>query len=115
MSELETAAQLLADEEAAGEPVTTNIFFTGTPEERKIWFAAAKTEVDNMVSSNAWVEVRSDHAHEDLNLDRSKRLPRVLPMTLVRTRKPLIMQDDQPAEQTDRILSQRAQFKPMKR
>ena len=27
MNELETAVQLLADEEAAGEPVTTNIFF----------------------------------------------------------------------------------------
>ena len=101
MNELETAVRLLADEEAVGEPVTTNIFFTGTPEERKIWFAAARTEVDNMVSSNAWVEIRSDHAHEDLNLDRSKSLPRVLPMTLVCTHKPLIMQDDQPAEQTD--------------
>ena len=29
MNELETAVQLLADEEAVGEPVTTNIFFTG--------------------------------------------------------------------------------------
>ena len=101
MNELETAVQLLADEEAVGEPVTTNIFFTGTPEEKKIWYDAAKTEVDNMVSSNAWVEVRSDHAHEDLNLDRSKKLPRVLPMTLVCTRKPLIMQDDQPVKQFD--------------
>ena len=101
MNELETAVQLLADEEAVGEPVTTNIFFTGTPEEKQIWYEAAKTEVDNMVSSNAWVEVRSDHAHEDLNLDRSKKLPRVLPMTLVCTRKPLSMQDDQPVKQFD--------------
>ncbi|CAE7399595.1 unnamed protein product [Symbiodinium pilosum] len=101
MNELETAVQLLADEEAVGEPVSTNIFFTGTPEEKKIWYDAAKTEVDNMVSSNAWVEVRVDHAHVDLNLDRSKKLPRALPMTLVCTRKPLIMQDDQPTEQVD--------------
>ena len=54
-----------------------------------------------MVSSNAWVEVRSDHAHDDLNLDRNKKLPRVLPMTLVCTRKPLIMQDDHSEEQFD--------------
>ena len=101
MNELETAVQLLADEEAVGEPVTTNIFFTGTPEEKKIWYDAAKTEVDNTAYSNAWGEVRSDHAHEDLSLDRSKKLPRVLPMTLVCTRKPLIMQDDQPVKQFD--------------
>ena len=86
--------------------------FTGTPEERQIWFAAAKTEVDNMVSSNAWIDVRSDHAHEDLNLDRSKRLPRVLSMTLVCTRKPLITQDDQPVEQTDPGQSVRQLLEP---
>ena len=95
MNDTEAALRLLAEEEVVGEIVSSNIFFIGTQEERQPWINGAGTEVGNMVSNEAWDEVRVGHLHEDLGLPLSHKLPRVLPMTLVCSRKPLVMQSDQ--------------------
>ena len=87
--------RLLAEEEVVGEIVSCHIFFIGTQEERQPWINGAGTEVDKMVSNEAWDEVRVGPLHEDLGLPLSHKLPRVLPMTLVCSRKPLVMQSDQ--------------------
>ncbi|OLP94992.1 Retrovirus-related Pol polyprotein from transposon TNT 1-94 [Symbiodinium microadriaticum] len=94
MNEMEVALRLLAEEEITGEPVPSSIFFTGTEHERQPWIKAAEDEVSNMTTNAAWVEVNINNAREELGLGPHERLPKVLPMTVVCTRKPLLMQDD---------------------
>ena len=110
MNEMEIALRLLAEEEITGEPVPSSIFFTGTEQERQPWIKAAGDEVLNMTTNAAWVEVNISSAREELGLGPHERLPKVLPMTVVCTRKPLLMQDDkcEPSGDAGKVLGNKS-------
>ncbi|CAE7231546.1 unnamed protein product [Symbiodinium sp. CCMP2592] len=101
MNEMEVALRLLAEEEVTGEPVPSSIFFTGSEQDRQPWIKAAGDEVSNMVTNTAWVEVNINRAREELGIGPHQRLPKVLPMTVVCTRKPLLMQGDKCDEKSN--------------
>ena len=110
MNEMEIALRLLAEEEVTGEPVPSSIFFTGTEQERQPWIKAAGDEVLNMTTNAAWVEVNISSAREELGLGPHERLPKALPMTVVCTRKPLLMQDDkcEPSGDAGKVLGNKS-------
>ena len=94
--EQERILNVLAKQKAGAETVSAKVFTTGTEEAQHRWFLAAQKEVASMEEMEVWDELPENplELREHLGLKQTDEIPAILPMSLVCTEKPVLMQQD---------------------
>ena len=94
--ELEKILQVISKQKIGADSVSTKVFTEGSQESKDRWYGAAKKEVDSMESMEVWDELpeEPDALRESLGLSPGDKLPSILPMSIVCTEKPVVMQQD---------------------
>ena len=94
--EQERILNVLAKQKAGAETVSAKVFTTGSEEAQHRWFLAAQKEVASMEEMEVWDELPENplELREHLGLKQTDEIPAILPMSLVCTEKPVLMQQD---------------------